>query len=65
MENQILCVLAETYGLRIYAIMLPPSDFWVAHYMLLRDTFDAHKHVTRSNLKNVFIKMIHFYYPVP
>ena len=31
MANQIVCVLAETYGLRIYAIMLPPSDFSVAH----------------------------------
>ena len=30
MANQIVCVLAETYGLRIYAIMLPPSDFSVA-----------------------------------
>ena len=30
MENQIVCVLAKTYGLRIYAIMLPPSDFSVA-----------------------------------
>ena len=26
MANQIVCVLAETYGLRIYAIMLPPSE---------------------------------------
>ena len=31
MANQIVCVLAETYRLRIYAIMLPPSDFSVAH----------------------------------
>ena len=31
LANQIVCVLAETYGLRIYAIMLPPSDFLVAH----------------------------------
>ena len=31
MANQIVCVLAETCGLRIYAIMLPPSDFSVAH----------------------------------
>ena len=26
MANQIVCVLAKNYGLRIYAIMLPPSD---------------------------------------
>ena len=31
MNNQIICVLSETYGLRIYAIMLPPSDFSVAN----------------------------------
>ena len=31
MANQIVCVLADTYGMRIYAIMLPPSDFSVAH----------------------------------
>ena len=31
MANQIVCVLVETYGLRIYAIMLPPSDFSVSH----------------------------------
>ena len=30
MAKQIICVLAETYGLRICAIMLPPSDFSVA-----------------------------------
>ena len=28
-------VLGETYGLRIYAIMLPPSDFSVAHYYII------------------------------
>ena len=33
MANEIMCVLAETYGLRIYEIMLPPSDISVAHYM--------------------------------
>ena len=32
MANQIIYVLAETYGLRIYAIMLTPSDFLVDHY---------------------------------
>ena len=31
MANQIVCVLAKPYGLRMYAIMLPPSDFSVAH----------------------------------
>ena len=31
MAKQIVCILSETYGLRIYAIMLPPSDFSVAH----------------------------------
>ena len=31
MANQIVCVLAETYRLRIFAIMLPSSDFSVAH----------------------------------
>ena len=31
MADQIVCVLTETYGLRIYAIMLPPSDFSVAN----------------------------------
>ena len=32
MANQIVCVLAETYGLRIFiAIMLPPCDFSFAH----------------------------------
>ena len=29
MANQIVCVLEETYGLRIYPIMLPPTDFSV------------------------------------
>ena len=33
MAKQIFFVLAETYGLRIYAIMLPSSDFSVAHYL--------------------------------
>ena len=28
MANQIVCVLAETYGLRIYAIMLPLVTSW-------------------------------------
>ena len=31
MAYKIVCVLAQTYGLRIYAIMLPPSDFAIAH----------------------------------
>ena len=31
MANRIVCVLAETYVLKIYAIMLLPSDFSVAH----------------------------------
>ena len=31
MANQIVCVVVETYGLRIYAIKLPPSDFSVNH----------------------------------
>ena len=35
MENKIVCVLAETYGLKIYSIMLPPSDFSVAHWALI------------------------------
>ena len=32
MASQIVCVLAESFGLRIYAIMLPPGGFWVAHW---------------------------------
>ena len=32
MANQIVCVLPETCGLRIHAIMLPPSDFSVTHW---------------------------------
>ena len=35
MANQIIILLAETYGLRIYAIMLPPSDFSVAHFRIV------------------------------
>ena len=31
MANQIVFVIAEIHGLRIYAIMLPSSDFSVAH----------------------------------
>ena len=31
MANQIVCVLAETHGLKIYVIMLPPSDYSVAY----------------------------------
>ena len=31
MANQIVSVPAGTYGMGIYAIMLPPSDFSVAH----------------------------------
>ena len=31
MANQIVSVHAVTYGMRIYAIMLPPSDFSVTH----------------------------------
>ena len=39
MANQIVCVLVETCGLRIYAIMLPPSDFSVAHWASLYCVF--------------------------
>ena len=35
MVNVNVCLLAETYGLRIYAIMLPPIDFLVAHCKVL------------------------------
>ena len=31
MANQMVFVLAETYGLMIYASMLPSSDFSVSH----------------------------------
>ena len=34
MAIQIVFVLAETYGLRIYAIMLPSSDFLDAHFVI-------------------------------
>ena len=34
MANQIFSVPAGTYWMRIYAIMLPPSDFSVAHCIL-------------------------------
>ena len=33
MANQIDCEFTETYGLRICAIMLQPSDFSGAHYL--------------------------------
>ena len=55
MGNQIACVLAETYGLRIYAIMLPPSDFSVAH------STHPEKHgetTNQSDLENVQIKAL-------
>ena len=35
MAIQIVFVLTETYGLRIYAIMLPSSDFLVAHFVVI------------------------------
>ena len=35
MVNQIVFVLAEINGLRIYAIMLPSSDFLVAHLVII------------------------------
>ena len=31
MANQIVFIIAEMHGLRIYVIMLPSSDFSVAH----------------------------------
>ena len=34
MASQILSVPARTYGMRIYTIMLPPSDFSVAHWTI-------------------------------
>ena len=39
--NQFVCVYAETYVLRIYAIMLPPSDFSVAHCLVIMSLFVA------------------------
>ena len=42
MANQIVCVLADTYGLRIYAIMLPPRDFSVAHCKSISGQFSIH-----------------------
>ena len=31
MAHQIVCVLGETYGLRVYAIKLPSSNLSLAH----------------------------------
>ena len=42
MANQIVCVLAETYGLRIYATMLPLIDFSVAHCARLDSAPDSY-----------------------
>ena len=39
MANQFVCVLAETYGLRIFAIMLPSSYFSVAYWKGLHNFY--------------------------
>ena len=42
MANQIICVLAESYGLRLFSIMLPPSDFSVAYCLGYETLFRAY-----------------------